>query len=43
VVGHEGVGAQHVLDRAAEGTRALAVDDTDRSEAGQEGIVEVLF
>jgi len=43
MLGHEGVGAQQFLDRPAKGTGALAMDDTNRGEPGQECIVEVLF
>jgi len=43
MLGHEGVTAQHFLHDPAERTRALAVDDADRRESGEEGIVQIFF
>src|SRR4029453_11694870 len=43
VLDHEGMTAQRVLDCAAEGPGALAVNDADRGEPGHEGVVQILL
>jgi hypothetical protein len=43
VAGHQRVGPQQLLDRASERPRAFAMDDSQRRQACEEGIVEVLF
>src|SRR6185503_12713132 len=43
VLGDQGMAVEEVLDRATQGAGALAVDDADGGEAGQERVVEVLL
>src|SRR5437773_4797271 len=43
VAGHQRVGPQQFLDGAAERARALAVDDSQRWQAREEGVVEVFL
>ena len=43
MAGHQRVGPQQFLDGAAERARALAVDDSQRRQAREEGVVEVFL
>src|SRR5574339_884072 len=43
MLGAQGMAVQEILDRAAQRPGALAVDDADGRQAGQEGVVEVLL